>query len=100
MDHSPALQRGPECPLLHPLFLSEALLSLPCPPLSQGTRPLTLEKPLANPVPPLWLYLFKNRPISHLAPAQSSTPKKQMQPWDSLSSQGQSRTQCARGPGD
>lgn len=98
MDHSPTLLReAPSAPCSHPLLPLRVLLSRQCP-LSQGTGPLTLVKPLANPAPAHWLYLFINRPISHLAPAQSSTPKRQMQPRDSLSSQGQSRTRRACGP--
>lgn len=63
--------------------------------LPAGTGCLTLVRPSADPAP----HSFINRPISHLALAQSSTPKRQMQPQDFLSSQGQSRTrQQARGP--
>lgn len=99
--HGPAGLKG----LLHPssstpcscslLSLgAEHCSSLQCL-LPPGTGCLTLVRPSADPAP----YSFINRPISHLALAQSSTPKRQMQPQDFLSSQGQSRTrQQACGP--
>lgn len=92
----PHCSERPQCPLLPPPSSGSTAFQRCV--LSLGTGPLTLVKPLANSVPALWFYLFINRPISHLAPAQSSTPKKQMQPRDSLSSQGQSRTRRACGP--
>lgn len=84
-DHRPTAQRGPEYPLLQPPSSSQSAALSPMSPVPRDWAS-DLGKPLANPAPALWLYLFINRPISHLAPAQSSTPKRQMQPRDSLSS--------------